>query len=96
MYKEAMEAYKQAARLKPEDEGFYFALGTVCLRLGMLEETVIACTQAITIEPDYTKAHYLLGVAYSVNDTESALEQYKILKNLDPKLANELFDMIYK
>ena len=38
-----------------------------------------------------------LSIAYlMLNDRGSALEQYKILKNLDTELANKLFNKIYK
>ena len=47
--------------------------------------------------PDDADAHYNLGNAYlCLNDRDSALEQYKILKKLDTELANELFNKIYK
>jgi len=42
-------------------------------------------------------AHYNLGVAYlNVRDKSSALDQYKILKDLDKDSANELFNLIYE
>ena len=47
--------------------------------------------------PDDANAHYNLGLAYfSLNDRDSALEQYEILKKLGPKLADELFNQIYE
>ena len=53
--------------------------------------------QAIKINPDFADAHYNLGAAYLLlNDRGSALEQYKILKTLGSKLANMLFNEIYK
>jgi tetratricopeptide (TPR) repeat protein len=58
----------------------------------MYEEAIEAYKQAIKIDPDYALAYYGLGLAYAnLNDTDSALEQYKILKSLDSELANELF-----
>ena len=52
--------------------------------------------QEVEKNPDDTEAHYNLGVAYVLsNDRNSALEQYEILKNLDPYLANLLFVEIY-
>jgi len=49
------------------------------------------------IKHDDAEAHYNLGAIYlDVGDRSSALEQYKILKNLDPELANKLFNEIYK
>ena len=45
--------------------------------------------------PDDANAHYNLGIAYELlNDRDSALEQYKILKKLDTEQANELFNVI--
>ena len=42
-------------------------------------------------------AHGNLGGAYlQSNDRDSAIDQYKILKKLDTKRANELFDLIYE
>ena len=63
----------------------------------MYKEAIEACKQAITIKPDDAIAHANLGVTYVlVNDSVSALEQYKILKNLGSEMANKLFNFIYK
>lgn len=46
---------------------------------------------------DYAKAHYGLGIAYLIVGRKSdALEQYKMLLNLDEELADELFNLIYR
>ena len=38
-----------------------------------------------------------LGLVYLIlNDRGAALNEYKILKDLDPEKANELFNLIYK
>ena len=50
---------------------------------GMYKEKIEPYKQAIRINPDAADAH-------------SALEQYKILKSLDPELANELFKSNYE
>ena len=53
--------------------------------------------EAVRKNPDDAAAYFALGVVYvAIKDRDSALEQYKILKNLDSKLANELFNLIYK
>jgi len=97
MYKESIEAYKQAIRIKPDDAEAHNNLGVAYGDLGMYKEEVEAYKQAIRIDPDYAKAHYNLGLSYLLlNDRGSALEQYKILKGLDPELANKLFNLIYK
>ena len=49
------------------------------------------------VRPDYGEAHYNLGIAYmGVGKKQAALEQFKILKNLDRDFADKLFNLIYK
>ena len=63
---------------------------------GKHEEAIESYRQAIRIDPDYANAHSNLGKAYlDLNRKSYALDQYKILKELDSELANELFDEIY-
>lgn len=97
LYKEAIDAFKQAIRIKPDDAEAHYNLGVTYGKSGMFREEKEAYKKAIRIQPDYAKAHYYLGVIYLIlNDRGSAIEEYKILKTLDPKLANELFNVIYK
>jgi tetratricopeptide (TPR) repeat protein len=66
-------------------------------KLGRHKEAIKACKQAISLKPDDATAHYALGTAYLImGDSGNALEEYKILKELDEETANELFDQIYK
>ncbi len=63
---------------------------------GMYKEAAKAFRQAIIINPDDAMAHSDLGYLYALlNDRDSALEQYKILKSLDPEHVEELYNMIY-
>ena len=63
----------------------------------MPSSLLAACKQAIRIKPDDAEAHYNLGRAYlGVGDRGSALEEYKILKDLDKDWANKLFKLINK
>ncbi len=99
MHKEAVEAYKQAIRIKPDEAKVHYNLGVVYGKdLGMNREAIEAYKQAIRIKPDFAEVHYNLGLAYLIlsNDRGSALEQYKILKDLDTELANKLFNSIYE
>jgi len=71
------------------------ALGDAYFRLKRYDEAIAAFKEAIRIKPDYAKAYYDLGVTYlQLGDKGSAMEQYKILKNLNADLANQLFNMI--
>ena len=93
---EEIESYKQAIRINPDYADAHANLGLAYGNLGMYKEAIEACKQAIRIKPDDAKAHFNLGLIYVFNDRGSALEQYKILKNLDSELANKLFNLIYK
>ncbi len=65
-------------------------------KLKTYTKAIEAYTRVIRINPDYAEAHYSLGVAYLlIRDRDSAINEYKILKELDIDLANELFDLIY-
>ena len=97
MHKEAIRAFKEAIRIKPDLAEAHYNLGVVYERSGMHKEAIEASKLAIRIKPDMVLAHYNLGLAYlSVNDRGSALEQYKILKDLDTESANKLFNLIHK
>jgi tetratricopeptide (TPR) repeat protein len=92
----AIEAYKQAIRIDPNDVAFYNNLGITYVGLGYYTKAIDVLKQAIRIDPNDASIHYVLGITFSIiEDYHSALNEYKILKDLDIDLANELFDMIY-
>jgi len=96
-YSDAVDAYKQAIRIKPDLAEAHVNLGVAYHRLGRYSDAVDAYKQAIRIKPDDAAAHYNLGLTYlMLGDKGSALDEYKILKTLDAKLANDLFNLIYK
>jgi tetratricopeptide (TPR) repeat protein len=60
---------------------------------------VDTCKEAISLKPDDADAHYShsLGITYLIlGDKSSALEEYKILKDLDKEKGNDLFNLIHK
>jgi tetratricopeptide (TPR) repeat protein len=96
-YKEAIEPLKQAIRLS----NYYIIsaydnLGFAYYELGRYKDAIESSKQSIRIDPDHAYTHWILGVSYvMISDKNSALNEYKILKNLDIDLANKLFDLIY-
>ncbi len=97
MYKEAIASSRQAISIDPDYAEAHNNLGVAYGKSGMYKEAIALSKQAISIDPYYANAHYGLGAAYAfLNDRGSALEQYKILKGLDPERANKLFNRIYK
>ena len=60
---EAVAAYRQAIRIKPDLAAAYSNLGAALKERGSLDEAVAACRQAICIKPDFAEAHSNLGNA---------------------------------
>ena len=72
---------------------YFFTIATIQEALNV--EEIKIYKQEAEKNPDDAEAHYNLGVAYlQLNDRDSAIDQYKILKKLDTRLANKLFDKI--
>jgi len=100
LYKDAIEARKQAIRIDPNDAMNYYNLGEYYDHLGLYKDAIEAYKQAIRIDPDSGICaifRFNLSLSYfQIGDIDSALDEYKILKELDIDLANQLFDTIYK
>ncbi len=92
--KEAAEATKQAIMIKPDYPESYYNLGAVYFQMNMHAEAAEALKQFIRLKPDIPEVHLRLGIIYSMQDTESALKEYEILKNLDPDSAKLLQKII--
>jgi len=85
LHQEAIASYKEAIRINPDYGEAYLGLAVAAYKL------------AIRINPDDAEAHYNLGLVYLITgDRDSALDEYKILRELDRDMANKLFNLIYK
>jgi len=74
-----------------------FNLSAAYAKLGSYQEAWESFKKAIRIKPAFAEAHYNLGLTYlQLGDKCCALEEYKILKQLDRNKADELFNQIYK
>lgn len=96
-YQDAINAFKRALEIDPEIPEVYYQIGIMYSIIGNFRGELTAYKQAIRIAPDFAPAHYNIGVLYlNEGQKETALEEYKILKKLDKKIADKLFDLIYK
>lgn len=96
-YRDALKAFKRALEINPEMPEAYYHIGIIYGNLGNFREEVAAYKQAIRISPDFAPAHFNMGAFYlDAGQKDAALEEYKILKKLDNKIADKLFDLIYK
>jgi tetratricopeptide (TPR) repeat protein len=85
---EAIQAFKQAIKLKPDFAEAYYNLGRAYGNLGFWQEAIEAFKQAIRLEPDYAEEYYGLGWAYgNLNLWQEALQAYKQAVRLEPDYA---------
>ena len=95
-FEEAIESFKQAIRIKFDYAEGHMNLGAAYNQRRRYEEAIDSYRQAVQIKPDLAEAHLNLGMVYlRVGNRGSALEEYKILRNLDKESANLLFSLIY-
>jgi Flp pilus assembly protein TadD len=94
-YAEAIDAYKQAIKIKPDSARTYHNLGAIYSNLGRYAEAIDAYKQAVKIKPDFAEARLCLGLTYLLSgDKNSALKEYEILKTLNAKMAEKIFNLI--
>ncbi len=84
-YQEAVDAYKQAIRLKPDCAEAHYSLGVAYSKLDRWQGALDAFKQAIRLEPDYAEAHCNLGAAYDgLHRYQEAVDEYKEAIRLKP------------
>jgi len=87
-YMKAIEAYKQAIRIDPNDATAYHNLGLSYNKLGLYEDAIEAYKQAIRIDPNYATAYSYLGNAYNnLGLYKDAIEAHKQAIRIDPNDA---------
>lgn len=92
---QAIEAFKRAVIIKHDNSESHYGLGMAHLASRQFEDAVKALIRATVIKPGFVPYELALGRAYfSLGNLESARKQYKILKTLDPKAANEFLNEI--
>jgi tetratricopeptide (TPR) repeat protein len=88
---EAIKAYKQALRLRPNSVEAYNKLGDAYYYATNFNEAIAAYTQAARLRPDMGEAFYNLAMTYlEIGDRASALAQSRLLHTLDSELYQKL------
>jgi len=67
MYKEALEAYRQALKINPDFVDTYINLGIDYYRLGRYADAIDVFNRAIQIKPDLISVYTKLGASYIVS-----------------------------
>jgi tetratricopeptide (TPR) repeat protein len=77
-YVEAVELYRKALALNPEESTTYFNLGFCLSELGELEPAVQAYRDGIRLDPNDADAHESLGdVLQDLGRSEEAVEEFR-------------------
>ena len=97
---EAVAAYRQAIRFKPDYAEAHSNLGNALKDQGKLDEAVAAYRQAIAIKPDQAEAHSNLGIALKdQGKLDEAVAAYRQAISIKPDYAeahsNLLFSLNY-
>lgn len=80
--------------LEPKNPTRYFQLGVLLSASDQLPEAIAAFQSAITLDPQYANARYLLALAYLNNDNSAAaLEQLRFVQQTNPQ-NQQLVDLI--
>ena len=95
-YEEAKGIFLRLIKL--DYKKMYILLGYTYYCLHMYQEAIEAYNQDLKYNlENMASTHYHMGLVYIVlEQREKALEEYQILKKLDSKLAEKLFEEIYK
>ncbi len=88
--------FLRAIEFQPDFASAYYNLGCIYMRLKKARTAKRAIEQVVRIEPRNSEARLLLGQLYLLeNDRGSAQIQYKVLAELNPDLAKELYAKMY-
>ena len=93
-YKEAVEAFKQAVRLKPDDAEAHSDLGVAYQGMKRFDEAADSFKKAIRLKPDWAVPHIRLGILYLNTDrAQEAISSFKEAVRLEPDSAEALNDL---
>lgn len=85
---QAILAYQQALRLRPDAASAHFNMGNAYLVLRNIQAAVQSYEKAISLKPDFTDAFVALGTAWeSLENFDSAIECYRTALKHRPEYA---------
>ena len=91
---QAVAAYREALRLKPDLEEVWYNLGTTYMRLNQYAEAITAFREALRLDPNYGEAWNNLGVARSAtNHSAEAITAFREALRLDPNYAEAWYNL---
>lgn len=91
---EAISAFKEANKLKPNDPQTQYMMGMVYWKAKAYNDSVDSFKRAVRFKPDWAEAYFRLGLTYYVLGRKTQTnEAYKKLLELNSPLANKLYQI---
>jgi Flp pilus assembly protein TadD len=91
---EALEAYKEAIRIKPDFFDAYVSLGLLYYRIGRYDESADAYLNAVALRPDDKSIYNKLGATYIILGNYSmALDTFRQSLKIDSKNPETHFNL---
>ena len=96
-FKPAIDALEKSRRLAPDYFDALLNLGYAYGRQKEYRNAISAMREAVELKPDDAPARYFLGKLYLLaKDKPSALAQYQLVEPLDARMAQQLYEFIYR
>lgn len=97
LLEKAIGQYQDVLGRSPRHAGAHYGLGSAYAQLGRYEDSIESLKQTINLKPSWGTPHYTLGLVLLLRgEVEDAFREYQILRQMDPKLADNLFAKIYE
>ena len=88
-YQSALGYLAHARALQPDNAGFAYEFGLICIKLGLLNETIKAMHDAVQLVPNNAEYNLGMGIiaSYGANPSEAIpyLQKYRVLRPEDPE-----------
>src|SRR5262245_46573189 len=92
---EAIVAFKQSLKLRPEDPQTNFSLGMAYSKSKAYKDAFDSFKRAVRYKPDWPEARFRLGMmSYVLGKRNQSLDEYKKLVELNSQYANILYRII--
>jgi Tfp pilus assembly protein PilF len=82
---EAVDEFRAALKLRPDDATAHYNLGTALVCQGQVDAAIAEYRAALKLQPDDVSAHYNLGTALaSQGQVDAAIAEYRTVLKLQP------------
>lgn len=97
-WEDALAVYKDSVRIEPKESAAIWRMGLMHEKIHQWDEAIQAFERCLQLHPDdNAEMRYLIGrVQLKNGNKDAAIEQYRLLKEVDEHFAADLHRLIYK